>query len=242
MSTTSCGSSCSASGVNPRRSPKRIGDFALVAAQLQVTPGIGNDLGSNFLGNVPAEKVTEQMVLCLDVIVQRLDPEKRLDAGQQLFPVKGFAQKIVGACFDAADPIGNVVSAVNITTGRRRVASLARICSQTSYPDIPGIMTSSRTKIRRGAVDELECRRAVLGGDDFVLRRRECSRQKRRDFACCRQLPECEEIRLTMSSTLPQDSILGKQACESSEAARADYRALPYRRRRRHPSPSGRRR
>ena len=49
------------------------------------------------------------MVLRLDVIVKRLDPEKRLDSGQELFPVKGFGQKIVGACFDAADPIGHIV-------------------------------------------------------------------------------------------------------------------------------------
>jgi hypothetical protein len=49
------------------------------------------------------------VVSCLNVIVQRLDPEQGLDAGQQLFPVKGFGQKIIGACFDAADPMGNIV-------------------------------------------------------------------------------------------------------------------------------------
>jgi hypothetical protein len=56
-----------------------------------VTPGIGDDLGSHILRNVPAKEVTEQMVLRFDVIVERLDPEERLDSGEKLFPVYGFA-------------------------------------------------------------------------------------------------------------------------------------------------------
>ena len=83
-------------------------DFALVAAQLQVTPGIGDDLGGHLRRNVPAKKITEQVVLRLDVIVERLDPEERLDSRQQLFAVNGFAQKIVGPCFDAANSISHV--------------------------------------------------------------------------------------------------------------------------------------
>ena len=73
-----------------------------------MTPGIGDDLGSHLRRNVPAKEVTEQLVLRLDVIVERLDPEERLDSSQKLLPVYRFAQKVVGPRFDPANPIGHI--------------------------------------------------------------------------------------------------------------------------------------
>ena len=48
------------------------------------------------------------MVLRLNVIVERLDPKERLDSRQQLFPVYGLAQKIVGPRFDPANSVGHI--------------------------------------------------------------------------------------------------------------------------------------
>ena len=95
-----------------RREPTQIAKenrhFPLLAAQLQVTSGIGDDLGSHLRRNIPAEESAEQTVLRLNLIVERLDPEKRLDPGQELLAVKGFTQKIVGARFDPANPVGDL--------------------------------------------------------------------------------------------------------------------------------------
>ena len=74
-----------------------------------MTSRIGNDFCGDFLGNVPAEQRAEQTVLRLDVIIKRLDPEKGLDTGKELLPVKWFGQEVVGACFDAADPMGHIM-------------------------------------------------------------------------------------------------------------------------------------
>src|SRR5690349_14224809 len=72
-------------------------NFALVTAQSQMPPGIGDDLSRDFRRDVPAEKITEQMILCLDLIVERFNPEKRFYSRQQLFAVDGLAEKIIGA-------------------------------------------------------------------------------------------------------------------------------------------------
>src|SRR5689334_10452189 len=55
-------------------------NFAPVTAQFQMTPGIGNDFGGDLRRDVPAEKITQQMIFCLDLVVKRLDSEKRLDS------------------------------------------------------------------------------------------------------------------------------------------------------------------
>ena len=162
MSTTSCGSSCSAKGVNPRRSPNRIGDFALVAAQLQVTPGIGDDLGSHLRRNIPAKEVTEQMVLRLDVIMERLDPEERLDSRQKLFAVNGFAQKIVGACFDPANSISHVGERGQHHNGKEAGGFIRADMLANFVPGHTRHHHIEQDKIRRCAADELEGRRAVL--------------------------------------------------------------------------------
>src|SRR3989442_12555256 len=84
------------------------GDLALFPAQLQMTSGIGNDLGGYYLGYIPAEQRAEQAALCFNVIMERLDPEQRLDPGQELLFVKRLGQKVVGPCFDAADTVAFV--------------------------------------------------------------------------------------------------------------------------------------
>src|SRR5688572_2021694 len=147
------------------------GDFALVPAQLQMTHGIGDNLGSHLRGNVPAEEVPEQMVFRLNVIVERLDPEERLDSCKKLLPVHGFAQKIVGPCFDSADSVGNIGQSGQHHDGKEAGGF---ICADMLTNFVPGHARHhyiEQNKIRRCAADKLEGRRAVLCGNYFVLHR-----------------------------------------------------------------------
>src|SRR6516165_10699784 len=73
-----------------------------------MTLGIGNDLSRDLLGNISSEQSAKQPVLRINVVVESLNSEKRLDPGEELFAIKRFAQKVVGACLYAADPVGHV--------------------------------------------------------------------------------------------------------------------------------------